>query len=122
MAKRDIMGVVDFPYLEAYAAGDAALVEEVLRLFEHQAELWIRLLDPAGDAETWKDGAHTLKGASAGIGANALAQICNEAERMAHETEPYKAALLGRLRSALDFVKSDIAAYRHHLALRSLKT
>ena len=47
MARRDITGAVDFAYLETYAAGDAALVEEVLGLFRHQAELWMPLLDPA---------------------------------------------------------------------------
>ncbi|HVY33347.1 MAG TPA: Hpt domain-containing protein, partial [Caulobacteraceae bacterium] len=37
MAKRDLTGAVDFGHLEGYAAGDEALVEEVLGLFREQA-------------------------------------------------------------------------------------
>ena len=121
MARRDITGAVDFPYLEAYAAGDAALIEEVLALFDEQALLWMRLLDPDGDASVWRDGAHTLKGAAAGIGARALATICGEAETAADANPALKAALLYRLQSALDLARADIAAYRHEQALRALR-
>ncbi len=121
MARRDITGAVDFPYLEAYAAGDAALIEEVLSLFDEQAALWLRLLDPMGDDGAWRDGAHTLKGASAGVGAHALAAVCGEAEMAAGEAPALKAALLDRVQSALDLVRADIAAYRHEQALRALR-
>jgi HPt (histidine-containing phosphotransfer) domain-containing protein len=121
MARRDITGAVDFPYLEAYAAGDAALVEEVLALFDEQASVWMRLLDPEGDAGVWRDGAHTLKGASAGIGARMLASLCDEAEVASGASAALKAALLNRLHSALDLVRADLAAYRHEQALRALR-
>jgi hypothetical protein len=121
MARRDITGAVDFPYLEAYAAGDAALIEEVLGLFDEQAALWLRLLDPQGDAGAWRDGAHTLKGASAGVGAAGLAAVCGEAEAAAQDSPAFKAALLARVQTALDLVRSDIAAYRHEQALKSLR-
>jgi HPt (histidine-containing phosphotransfer) domain-containing protein len=121
MARRDITGAVDFAYLERYLAGDAGLVEEVLGLFDHQAELWIRLLDPEGDPGAWRDGAHTLKGSAAGIGANALAEVCGEAEQAASESAAMKGAVLGRLISALDAARADIAAYRHEMALKSLR-
>jgi HPt (histidine-containing phosphotransfer) domain-containing protein len=122
VAKRDITGAVDFPYLESYAAGDEALIAEVLSMFEEQVELWLRLLDPAGDAAAWRDGAHTLKGASAGVGAKALAEVCAEAERAASETPGFKTAVLNRVRGALDLVLADIAAYRHEGALKSLRS
>jgi len=121
MARRDITGAVDFPYLENYAAGDAGLIEEVLGLFDEQASLWIRLLDPVGDASAWRDGAHTLKGASAGIGAAALAAVCGEAEAAFSESPAYKTAVLARLESALALARADIAAYRHEQALKSLR-
>ncbi len=121
MARRDITGAVDFAYLESYAANDAALVEEVLALFDEQASLWMRLLDPDGEASVWRDGAHTLKGASAGIGAGALATICGEAEAAAGAAPALKTALLHRLQTALDFVRTDIAAYRHEQALKALR-
>jgi HPt (histidine-containing phosphotransfer) domain-containing protein len=121
MARRDITGAVDFSYLEAYAAGDAGLVEEVLALFDEQAALWMRLLDPEGEASDWRDGAHTLKGASAGIGARALASICGEAETAAGADPALKSALLHRLQNALDLAHADIAAYRHEQALKALR-
>jgi HPt (histidine-containing phosphotransfer) domain-containing protein len=121
LAKRDISGAVDFAYLEAFAAGDQGLVEEVLGLFDEQSELWARLLEPDGDSGAWRDGAHTLKGSAAGIGAHALATVCGEAEAAAAEPPALKAAVLARLRSALDQARADIAAYRHEQALRSLK-
>jgi len=121
MARRDITGAVDFAYLENYAAGDAELIEEVLGIFDEQASLWLRLLDPGGDSGVWRDGAHTLKGASLGIGAGALAAVCGEAEVAASETPALKTALLARLESVLALTRADIAAYRHEQALKSLK-
>ncbi len=121
MARRDITGAVDFLYLENYAAGDAGLIDEVLALFDEQTALWLRLLDPEGDPGVWRDGAHTLKGASAGIGAVALAVVCGEAEAGWEAIPALKAALLDRLRGALDLACADIAAYRHEQALKSLK-
>ncbi len=121
MARRDITGAVDFPYLEAYAAGDGELIEEVLGLFDEQAALWLRLLDPEGDPLAWRDGAHTLKGASAGVGAHALAAVCGEAEAASRESPALKAAILNRVQGALDLARADIAAYRHEQVLRSLK-
>jgi hypothetical protein len=73
MARRDLAGAVDFGHLESFAAGDAALVEEVLALFREQASLWVRLLDPEGPDEGWRDAAHTLKGSALGVGASTLA-------------------------------------------------
>ncbi|MHB8285126.1 MAG: Hpt domain-containing protein [Caulobacteraceae bacterium] len=120
MARRDIKGAVDFPYLETYAAGDAGVVEEVLAIFREQSSMWSRLLDPVGDPQIWRDGVHTLKGASLGIGAFALAEICDQGEQAVGEIE--RTVLLERLQNALDAVLSDISAYTHERALQSLKT
>ena len=38
MARRDIKGVVDFAYLEAFAAGDDGVIDEVLALFREQSD------------------------------------------------------------------------------------
>ena len=119
MARRDLTGAVDFAHLEGYAAGDQAVVDEVLAIFREQAEIWVRMLDPSGDLQGWRDGAHTLKGAAMGVGAFAFAKVCAEAE-----TAPpgARAGLLERLRDTLQAALSDIAAYQHEQALQSLKT
>jgi HPt (histidine-containing phosphotransfer) domain-containing protein len=121
MAKRDLTGAVDFAHLERYAGGDAALIEEVLGLFREQAELWIRLLDPAADQGAWRDAAHTLKGSARGIGAFTLADRCEDAEREPDAELGRRTVLLDHVRTALDEALADIAAYRHEQALRSLK-
>jgi hypothetical protein len=121
MAKRDITGAVDFGYLDGFCAGDTALVDEVLGLFAEQAELWSRLLAPEGDAEAWRDGAHTLKGSALGIGAGEVARVCGEAEAAWREPPALKAAIKHRLDHAIMLARSDIAAWRHELALKGLR-
>lgn len=112
MAKRDIKGVVDFGYLEDFAAGDEVVIDEVLELFRQQATLWSGMLDPA--FEGWKDAVHTIKGAARGVGAFHLGEACAWAEAKG-------AVGLARVRDALDAALADIAAYAHERALKSLK-
>jgi HPt (histidine-containing phosphotransfer) domain-containing protein len=112
MARRDITGAVDFAYLEGFAAGDAVMVEEVLLLFREQADLWRGMLEPG--QEGWRDAVHTIKGSGRGIGANALGQACEAAERLGEGGLP-------QVHAALDAVLFDIAAYLHEQALRSLR-
>ena len=122
MARRDITGAVDFEHLERYAAGDAALIEEVLGLFRQQAELWLPLLDPAGPDQTWRDAAHSLKGTALGVGAFALAQACGVAEAEAGGERGARTLQLRRIHAAADAALMDVAAYLHERALQDLKT
>jgi HPt (histidine-containing phosphotransfer) domain-containing protein len=96
-------------------------MEEVIGLFLEQTELWGRLLDPQGDGEVWRDGAHTLKGSALGVGAAALARVCAEAEDAWRAPDALKAAILVRLDHALDEVRADIAAWRHEALLVGLR-
>ena len=121
MAKRDITGAVDFDYLSSFCAGDTALMDEVLGLFLEQAEMWGRLLDPDGDGEAWRDGAHTLKGSALGIGARTVAAVCADAEGGWQKPAAVRAALKDRLSYALDLAAADIAAWRHEMALQGLR-
>lgn len=121
MARRDLTGAVDFAHLETYAGGDLALVDEVLALFREQAEVWLRLLDPAAPAGAWRDAAHALKGSALGLGAFDLARACEAAEVGRDAGEIERRVHLTRVRDALDLALADIAAYAHERALRSLK-
>ena len=113
MARRDIKGVVDFGYLEDFAAGDTAVVDEVLALFREQAALWATMLD--AKQEGWRDAVHTIKGAARGVGAFALGEACAWAEAKGASGIP-------AVRQALDAALLDVAAYAHEQALKSLKT
>lgn len=73
--------VLDLDHLSAMTGGDAELSREVIGIFREQAQLWSRLLDPKSPADQWADAAHTLKGASLGIGAIRLAAACEKAEK-----------------------------------------
>ena len=112
MARRDLSGAVDFSVLERATGGDTAVSEEVLALFVEQAGLWSPMLETSG--EGWRDAAHTLRGAAAGIGAGDLAAACAQAEAG-------DGASLRRVRDELDRALADVAAWRHELMLRSLK-
>ena len=116
MSRRDLSGAVDFGVLDRTTGGDDAVAEEVLGLFVEQAAMWSAMLDPAIDG--WRDAVHTIRGAAAGIGAEALAAVCAEAEG----ANPSVAApALDRVRDALDRALADVAAWRHELMLRSLR-
>ena len=116
MARRDLSGAVDFTVLERMTGGVDVITEEILGLFVQQAALWSPLLDAA--SEGWRDAVHTIRGASAGIGANDLAAVCAEVE---HGDQALASGGLERVRTVLDAALGDIAAYRHELMLRSLK-
>ena len=116
MARRDLTGAVDFKYLEDFTAGDGEVIDEVLSLFREQAAIWSALLDP--NVEGWRDAVHTIRGAGAGIGAKTLAQVCEEVEFGEQAAAP---AGLERVMTALEAALADVAAYRHELALKSLK-
>lgn len=93
---------VDFDYLESFAAGDMQVVTEVLALFQGQAEIWRTKLADPGDG--WRDLAHTIKGASRGVGATALGDLAEQAEH----GDPSMAAAL---RALLDETVAEIEGY-----------
>ncbi len=72
---------VDYAHLDVQAAGDKAVMREVLGLFITHGEQVLAELENAQDAKTWKLWTHTLKGSARGIGAFAVADAAAEAER-----------------------------------------
>ena len=77
--------VVDLEHLARYTGGDKAINAEVMRLFDSQAsELVVRLnaILEARDAKSWKEVAHTLKGAARGIGAFEMGEAAAHCEQI----------------------------------------
>jgi HPt (histidine-containing phosphotransfer) domain-containing protein len=117
---RPSLPVMDLAHLSAMTGGDTALGIEVIEIFQHQAQLWSRLLDPRLPAQEWSDAAHTLKGASLGIGALKLAAACERAEKAGRSDNPptgaHAAVLLGDVKDALGEALEAAARAAHGLA------
>ncbi|HXI87018.1 MAG TPA: Hpt domain-containing protein [Parvularculaceae bacterium] len=98
-------GAFDLAHLERYVCGDDALRNEILTIFEEQAAQWIGRFAPEAEDDDWRDAAHALKGAARGIGAWAIGDLCEAAEKLVAGT-PEKVAkrkvVLAELRRHID--------------------
>jgi HPt (histidine-containing phosphotransfer) domain-containing protein len=123
---RPALAVLDLDHLSAMTGGDTKLGIEVIEIFQHQAQLWSRLLDPRLPAREWSDASHTLKGASLGIGALKLAAACERAEKAGRgETAPspaLAAVLLGEVKDALGEALEAAARASYALASTSRRS
>jgi HPt (histidine-containing phosphotransfer) domain-containing protein len=76
------MTAIDLEQLKLMTGADAALAVEALGIFRQSADMWARLLDPQAEPGQWADAAHGIKGAARSIGAMALGDACDTAERL----------------------------------------
>jgi len=72
--------IFDRAHLNQYTAGDTALEAELVGLLRDQAERCLAAMEAACDPNSWMAAAHTLKGASRGVGAFELGDACQRAE------------------------------------------
>lgn len=125
MSSPSSLPVLDLAHLSAMAGGDRELSLEVIEIFREQAQLWSRLLDPRSEASQWADAAHTLKGASLGIGALKLAAICERAEKAGRSDAPpspaHAAVLLNDIKDALGETLEAAARAAYDLASASTR-
>lgn len=125
MSSPSSLPVLDLAHLSAMAGGDRELSLEVIEIFREQAQLWSRLLDPRSEASQWSDAAHTLKGASLGIGALKLAAICERAEKAGRSDAPpspaHAAVLLNDIKDALGETLEAAARAAYDLASASTR-
>ena len=80
-------GPIDLDHLNQYTGCDRAVNEEILRLFQEQCSTMLARLEELAGGEnaggkTWKESAHTLKGAARGVGAFTLAAIAADMEKI----------------------------------------
>jgi len=95
-------GTVNFGYLEEFTAGDKGLMREVLKVFCAEAAEWGERLD--SDPENWRRVIHTMKGTSRSVGADALGDLCQQAEVTGPEALP-------GVRAALEAVIAEVRGY-----------
>lgn len=105
---------IDLDHLDRYVGGDRSLRDEILGIFEEQAEMWVRTLDPRAEDSAWKDAAHALKGASRGVGAWAIGEICAEAETLIgpDRSEEERLETLASLREAVRTTVTEVRRLR----------
>ncbi len=111
--------LIDLDHLDMYICGDPALRDEILTIFEEQAERWSELFDPGQTDEGWRNAAHALKGASRGIGAWEVGDLCEEAESLIGEQQgkaEKRAALLVSLRTKLNATVAEARRLRDQLS------
>ncbi|MEM9014810.1 MAG: Hpt domain-containing protein [Pseudomonadota bacterium] len=104
---------IDLDHLDLYVAGDKALLDEILSIFEDQAAELVEKLDPSLPDEEWRDTVHKLKGSARGLGAWALGDLCENAENLAadangnlHKRGQAFQEILSALADVLESVKS----------------
>jgi len=105
---------IDLDHLDKYVGGDRALRDEILGIFEEQAEMWVRILDPKAEDVAWKDAAHALKGASRGVGAWEIGDICAAAEKLIGDgrSEEDRHEALVNLKNAVRATVSEVRRLR----------
>ncbi len=102
---------IDLVHLARHTLGDPQLEREVLQLFAAQARTYLNRIKEAGDARTWRESAHTIKGAARGVGAWKVAEEADRAERMAFSPDDERcrnsvAALESAIDSARRFIRT----------------
>lgn len=104
----DSAAALDRSHLRRMTLGDRSLENEVLQLFDRQAELLIERMR-SGDGAVVGALAHTLKGSAAGIGAGQVAHAAEAAERAAGGQPGDCSLAIDRLAKAVDEARALIA-------------
>lgn len=103
----DMTAPIDRGHLARMTFGDRNLEQEVLQLFDRQAELLVARMR-GGEAAAVAALAHTLKGSAAGIGAGPVAAAAEAAEQAVSSAGDVSAAI-DRLAAAVEQARALIA-------------
>src|SRR5687768_8426597 len=77
---KDAHGPVDMIHLAKQTLGDRGLEEEVLRMFDETSRIYFERIERSTSVDELMRHLHTLKGAAAGVGARAIADLARTAE------------------------------------------
>ena len=105
---------LDLVHLDKYIAGDVALRDEILSMFAERAiQLNGELKTTQTDQER-KITLHTLKGGARGVGAWALGDLCEKAERIngMPDKSVEQSALIVKIDAAVDEAAAAIQSLR----------
>ena len=99
---------IDMEHLSRQTLGDPGLEEEVLRLFDQMSHTYYERLEVSTTVEELLRNLHTLKGAAAGVGAFALAELARVAEQELREGAPVNPERIDDLALAVQEVSAFI--------------
>lgn len=119
MTKR---AAIDLEHLARYSGGDAALEEEVFSMFRQQVEMWLRLLEPKADMETWASAVHSLKGSARSIGAHQLASACEVAETVRAAGLTQRSVAAQDVRACADAALKFIDEHSYKVRIQALRS
>lgn len=110
----------DYLRVNYHQAGFSYLLPEILELFRSQAAIYLKAIEQhlmQGNLHELAQEAHTLKGAAGSVGAAALAQIAQDLEETAPDSDVTAVALqVDSLREITDRTDAAIAAELARLA------
>ena len=100
---------IDLVYLARQTLGDPGLESEILMLYSEMAATYLKRVTDSSEPEDIAVGLHALKGASAGIGANAVAEQARSAEEEIRASGKIGGETLGDLAIAVEEVRVFIS-------------
>ena len=101
--------VLDLSRIDIITDGDESVRNELLKLFlatTDRTETALQQTLDANDTEGWSDAAHELKGAAQNLGADALGELCQQAETTSSDEE--RNALLPQIKELTQQVRNLI--------------
>lgn len=109
--------LLDLSRLEVALGGDTSMIGDILEMYESTAAADLEGLKAAvsaGDVDTVTRKAHSLKGASANVGADRVAGVAADVERAGREGAVDRASVL--LDALIEAFDQTVAASRAHRA------
>jgi len=103
-----IRGPIDMEHLSRQTLGDPGLEQEVLRLFDEMSHVYYERLEGSTTVEDLLRNLHTIRGAAAGVGAFALAELARVAETELREGAPVNPERIDDLALAVQEVSAFI--------------
>jgi HPt (histidine-containing phosphotransfer) domain-containing protein len=104
----EIRGPIDLDFLGRQTLGDSGLEQEVLRLFDEMSQAYFERIETSTNVAELLTSLHTLKGAAAGVGAKALAELARVAEVELREGAPVNPERIEDLHMAVQEVSAFI--------------
>lgn len=100
---------IDLGHLARQTLGDKGLEQEVLRLFDDTVRIYFGRVEHSTTVEDLVRNLHTLKGAAAGVGANAVAALAGAAAAGLKDGRPVDPEQIADLEVAVTECRAFIA-------------